>query len=140
MDISVTYDDTDVAKALESIINHPNQEEFVKLLTPLLCSSFRGSTYFFKLLLGVKLPAQIPNGRLCKIHIDNVGYGLNKKELLLSDLVDEDGNLIVKIKEFRGHHDYASYNIEYTDIMSDGTRKVCTSAVNQDNLMLIEEI
>lgn len=140
MDISVTYQDTDVAKALESIINHPNQEEFVKLLTPLLCSTSRGSTHFFKLMLGVKLPAQIPKGRLCKIHVDNAGYGLNKKELLSSDLVDEDGNLIVKIKEFRGHHDYASYNIEYTDIMNDGTRRLATSAVNQDNLMLIEEI
>jgi len=39
MRISVNYDDTDVAKAFSKIIKDSNAEEFVKLLTPMICSS-----------------------------------------------------------------------------------------------------
>ena len=59
MQISVTYEDTDVAKALMSIIKHENKEEFVKLLTPMVCSSSIGCELFFKLMLGNKLPLVI---------------------------------------------------------------------------------
>lgn len=51
MRISVTYDETDVAKALEKIIKDPNAAEFVKLLTPMLCQSSNASTWFLNLCL-----------------------------------------------------------------------------------------
>jgi hypothetical protein len=47
MKISVTYDDTDVAKALSKIIKDPNAEEFVKLLTPMICGSSQTCDHFF---------------------------------------------------------------------------------------------
>ena len=78
MKISVTYDDTDVAKALSKIIKDPNSEEFVKLLTPMICTSQQGTEHFFKLMLGNKLPEPIPIGTLCKVSI-KIGLLLKKR-------------------------------------------------------------
>ena len=49
MKVSVNYEDTDVATALAKIIKDPNSAEFVKLLTPMLCSSSEAIQHFFKL-------------------------------------------------------------------------------------------
>lgn len=118
MNVSVTYEDSDVAKALDLIIKHPNKDEFVKLLTPMLCSSHPASEYFFKLLLGNLLPEVIPNGTLCKIEVNQLGYGSNK-EALAEQFADEDNKVVVTVKEFRGYHEYSQYQIEYTNILDD---------------------
>jgi hypothetical protein len=81
MRISVTYDDTDVAKAFSKIIKDPNAEEFVKLLTPMICTSQQGTEHFFKLMLGNKLPDLIPDGTLCKVPVASLGYGSNKEAI-----------------------------------------------------------
>jgi hypothetical protein len=138
MRISVTYDDSDVAKALSKIIKDPNAEEFVKLLTPMICTSPNASEYFFKLMLGTKLPDLIPDGTLCKVSVANLGYGSNK-EAIKEKFADEDGNVVVTVKEFRGFHEYSQYLIEYTDVLDSGITKKDTTYVQMKDLEVIEE-
>jgi hypothetical protein len=119
MNISVTYDDSDVAHALRKIIKDENKDEFVKLLTPFLCSNNHAITYFFKLMNGSKLPEIIPDGSLCRILVQNLDYNANKSALLKSNLVDDQEKVIVRIKEFRGWHEYSNYTVTYTNIHDD---------------------
>ena len=138
MKVSVNYDDTDVAKALSKIIKDSNAEEFVKLLTPMICSSSQAVDHFFKLMIGNKLPALIPNGTLCKIAVDNLGYGSNK-QAITDKFADQDGRVVVTIKEFRGYHEYSQYSIEFTNVQPDGTTKKDYTYVNLNDLEVIEE-
>jgi hypothetical protein len=138
MRISVTYEDSDVAKALGKIVKDPNAEEFVKLITPMICTSQQATEYFFKLMLGSKLPDVIPNGTLCKLHVNNLGYGSNKIAIR-DQFADEDGKVVVTVKEFRGYHEYSQYHIEYTNISDNGATKKETTYVQQKDLEVIEE-
>jgi hypothetical protein len=138
MRISVTYEDSDVAKALGKIVKDPNAEEFVKLITPMICTSQQATEYFFKLMLGSKLPDIIPDGTLCKLSVNNLGYGSNK-EAIRDQFADEDGKVVVTVKEFRGYHEYSQYHIEYTNISDNGATKKETTYVQQKDLEVIEE-
>jgi hypothetical protein len=141
MNVQVTYDDSDVAHALKKIIKDENKDEFVKLLTPFLCSNNHAITYFFKLMNGSKLPEIIPNGSLCKILVQNLDYNANKRALLESELADDEEKVIVRIKEFRGWHEYSNYMVRYTNINDDLlTRQEETSYVVASALEVIEEI
>jgi len=139
MNISVNYEDSDVAKALESIIKHPNSAEFVKLLTPMLCDSSKGIQHFFKLMISGKLPEVIPNGTLCYMHIDQIGYTSNKNAILESDLCI-DNNIIVSVHTFRGYHEHSTYMVEYTSIKEDGTRSKDFTYTSSEYLTVIDEI
>ena len=139
MRISVSYEDSDVAKALESIIKHPNSKEFVKLLTPMLCSSSEGIQYFFKLMIGNELPKVIPKGTLCYMPINQISYSANKDLIGNSDLCIDD-NIIVSIQDFRGYHEYSAYIVEYTNILDDGTRKKEITYTSVEYLTVIDEI
>ena len=139
MNISVNYEDSDVAKALESIIKHPNGAEFVKLLTPMLCSSSQAIQHFFKLMIGSKLQEVIPDGTLCYMPINQMSYSSNKDLIGNSDLCIDD-NIIVSIQGFRGYHEYSTYMVEYTNILEDGTRKKDITYVSAEYLTVIDEI
>jgi hypothetical protein len=138
MKISVTYEDSDVAKALGTIINHSNKDEFLKLLTPILCGSSDATNYFFKLLIGDTLPEVIPNGTLCKIKVDRLGYSSNKDEIRKKFADDED-KVLVTVKEFRGYHEYSQYHIEYGNVLSDSIVEKDTTYVSAKELEVIEE-
>ena len=139
MNVSVTYDDSDVATALDSIMDHHNTKEFVKLLTPMLCQSSQATTLFFKLMLGNKLPDIIPVGTLCKTHVNNLGYG-SYKENIKNKYGDKDGNVIVRVGEFKGYHDYSNYVIHYTNVNDNGSEKKDYTHVQADALEIIEEL
>ena len=139
MRISVNYEDSDVAKALESIIKHPNSAEFVKLITPMLCGSSEGIQHFFKLMIGSKLPEVILNGRLCYMPIEQIGYSANHEIIKNSDLC-VDGNIVVMIMDFRGYHEYSAYTVEYTNILPDGSRKKDITYTSIQFLTLIDEL
>jgi hypothetical protein len=138
MRISVTYEDSDVAKALSKIIKDPNAKEFIKLLTPMICTSQQGSEHFFKLMLGNELPDIIPTGTLCKIHINQLGYGSNK-QAIKEQFADDDENIVVTVKEFRGYHEYSQYHIEYNNILEDGSLRKDSTYVQRKELEIIEE-
>jgi hypothetical protein len=138
MRVTVNYEDTDVAKALSKIIKDSNAEEFVKLLTPILCNSSYGVEHFFKLMIGNKLPDIIPIGTLCKMDVLNVGYGMDK-ELTKQKFADQDDKIVVTIKEFRGYHEYSPYIVEYTGVVGTGTTKLDTVYLREDQLEVIEE-
>jgi hypothetical protein len=138
MKISVNYEDTDVAKALGKIIKDSNSEEFIKLLTPMICSSQQATEYFFKLMLGNDLPDIIPNGTLCKIKVDRLGYASNKDEIRKKFADDED-KVVVTVKEFRGYHEYSQYHIEYLNVLSDSIEEKEITYVNAKELEVIEE-
>ena len=138
MKISVNYDDTDVAKALSKIIKDPNAEEFVKLLTPMICSSSHACDHFFKLMLGSKLPDVIPNGTLCKVNVANLGYGVNR-DAIKEKFADDDDKVVVTVREFRGYHEYSEYHIEYTNVLDSGATKKDSTYVQARDLEVIEE-
>jgi hypothetical protein len=138
MNISVTYEDSDVAKALGKIIKDPNAEEFVKLLSPMICTSQHGTEHFFKLMIGNKLPDIIPSGTLCKMSISNVGYGVDK-ELTRQEFADADDKIIVTVREFRGYHEWSPYVVEYVAAIGNGTNKRDTTYIRGTELEVIEE-
>ena len=138
MKINVNYDDTDVAKAFSKIIKDSNAEEFVKLLTPMICSSHHASEYFFKLMLGNKLPDVIPNGTLCKIAVNQLGYG-SHKDGIRKKFADENDKVVVTVKEFRGFHEYSEYHIEYNDVLDSGAIKKDSTYVQAKDLEIMEE-
>lgn len=139
MRISVDYNDSDVAKVLSELIKHKNKDEFIKLLTPYLSADSKVTQHIFKLLIdGNKLPEVIPNGSLCKIHVDNLGYGSNR-EAIKDTLADSDNTVIVTIKRFIGYHGYSHYEIEYTNVMLDGTTSIESCGVGMNELELVEE-
>lgn len=138
MKISVNYDDTDVAKALSKIIKDSNSEEFIKLLTPMICGSSQTCDHFFKLMLGNKLPNVIPNGTLCKVNVANLGYGVNR-DAIKEKFADDDDKVVVTIKEFRGYHEYSEYHIEYTNVLDNGATKKDSTYVQAKDLEVIEE-
>jgi len=138
MRVSVTYEDSDVAKALSKIIKDTNQEEFVKLLTPMICTSQHATEHFFKLMLGNSLPEIIPNGTLCKIKVDSLGYSSNK-DLIREKFADTNDKVVVTIKEFRGYHEYSQYHIEYQNVLPAGSLKTESTYVSVKELEVIEE-
>jgi hypothetical protein len=138
MKISVTYDDTDVAKALSKIIKDQNSEEFVKLLTPMLCNNSQGVDHFFKLMIGNKLPDIIPNGTLCKMYYGNLGYGVDK-EATKEKFADQDENVTVTVKEFRGYHEFSPYNVECMVVTTAGLTRLDITYVQAKDLEVIEE-
>jgi len=138
MKISVTYEDTDVAKALSKIIKDSNSEEFIKLFTPMICNSQQATEHLFKLMIGNKLPDLIPVGSLCKLSADNLGYGSNKKAIK-EKFGDADGKVVVTVKEFRGYHEYSQYHVEYTNVLPDGTTKKDSTYVQNYELEIVEE-
>lgn len=139
MKISVSYEDSDVAKALESMIKHPNSAEFVKLITPMLCNSSEAIQHFFKLMIGNKLPEIVPNGTLCYMDVDKLSYGSNTELIKESELCI-DGNVVVSIFNFRGYHEYSPYIVEYTNILPNGDRKKDTTYTSIQHLTIIDEI
>jgi len=138
MNISVTYDETDVAKALGKIIKDPNAEEFVKLFTPIICGSSQTVDHFFKLMLGNKLPDTIPDGTLCRMPVNSIGYGMDKA-LTREKYADSDGCIIVTVKDFRGYHEYSQYHVEYTGIDDKGNVKKDTAYVRATEIEVIED-
>jgi hypothetical protein len=139
MNISVNYDDTDVAKALSKIIKDPNSEEFVKLITPMICSSAQACNQFFKLMLGNKLPDVMPVGTLCKLEVSQLGYGSNKDEIR-AKYADADDKIVVKVKEFRGYHEYSDYEVTYNNIKPNGDINIESTYTSTRQLDIIEEI
>lgn len=140
MNISVTYEDSDVAKVLNSMIKHPNKDEFVKLLTPLICGSSQAVHHLFKLSIGNNLPKIIPSGTLCYIPLKALStWGMDKNKMLASDLVNSDGNLICKIDEFRGYHEYSPYKIKHKVINDQGVEIETDTYTSEQYLEIIEE-
>jgi hypothetical protein len=141
MNVQVTYEESDVAIALNSIMEHHNAKEFVKLLTPLLCQNSQATTWFFKLILGNKLPEVIPNGTLCRISVQDLDYNANKSALLRSNLVDDQDRVVARVKEFRGWHEHSNYVISYSNWHHDNDRVYEEkSYVQAYTLEVIEEL
>lgn len=121
--ITVAFGESDVDRLLNKIINDPNKEDLIKLLSPMICESHRGSEWFIKLMTGLTLPNVFPNGTLCYIHVKNLGYSANRDAIAESDLPTIDGKILCKVKAFRGYHNYNTYDIEFTNISTDNLKK-----------------
>jgi hypothetical protein len=116
MKISVQYDETDVHALLKQLITHENAEQFINLLTPLICESHKAGDWLFKLHLGKSLPPVLPINTLCYIGLANLAYSANKKGIEEQGLMNPDGFVICKIVEFKGFHGYNEYYVSYTDV------------------------
>ena len=138
MKISVSYEESDVARALSKIITHSNKEEFIKLFTPIVCSNNTTVDYFFKLMIDGTLPEVIPAGTLCRMKIDYLGYGSNK-DGIRQKFPDPDDKVVVTVIEFRGYHEYCPYHIHYCNVLPDGSNSQESTWVSIKHLEIIEE-
>lgn len=138
MNISVSYDETDIGKLLSQMIVHPNAEEIVKLLTYQVGSSYFACNHLFKLHLGNKLYEPIPNGTLCYINYTYLSYTANVAEMRDNGLINDDGLVIVKVMDFRGYHENSNYTISFENV-SNGKREAGTSYCHHDHLTIFEE-
>jgi hypothetical protein len=146
MDIRIKITDTDINLLLNTILaDSSNKDEMIKLLSYFICSNHTVSEELISIHLGNKLPKIIPNGSLCKLLVQNLGFDSNKTAILQSDLVDEEGYIIVKVKEFRGYHEYSEYIVEYTDIRAatatmEENRYLCQAWISAIDLIVIKDI
>lgn len=139
MQISVTYGDSELAKVLETIIDHPNKAEFVKLLTPMICGSSSAAQYFFKALIGSKLPDVYTPGTVCKMPVRCLSSDFNR-EKVREKYADSNDMVLVTIKEFRGFHEWTDYIVESLNIVDNtGRTKMTQSYVKTHDLELVEE-
>lgn len=139
MEVYVKYDDSDVAKLLRTIISDPNKEEYIKLFTPFLCINAVACQHLFKIAVGNKLPKILDNGTICRIKVDDLGYHANKDYIKNSNLVDENNEVVVVVKKFNGFHDHYTYNIEYNNVLEDGTVIKDTTYAECNTLIEIDE-
>jgi len=137
--IHLEFDETDLYNTLKSMINHPNAEEIVKLLTPFIGTSPDCSKMLFKLILGRKLPDIIPVGTICLTHVNNLSYEINKPKTIESDLSDNNGMIACTIKEFKGFHDWKHYEVESLGLDDKGIQKTFSSYLMADTLEIMEE-
>lgn len=140
MKVSVNLEDTDVYNVLSSMIDHPNKEDYLKLLVPLICESHKAVDWFFRLHLGGKLPKILEEGTLCYVSIDALGYDVNKSMIKQSTYCNEKEQTVCRIKQFRGYHNYGTYTIVFTDFTASGEEHERTTAVEAEALEPIEEI
>ena len=139
MKIQVNFEDTDVYNVLSAMINHPNKEDYLKLLVPLVCDSQRATEWFFRLHMGTKLPEPLQESTLCYLKVNDLPYDANKNELRKSSLVNDQDQIVCRVKQFRGFHSYGNYTIVYTNILSDGSHQETVGAVDGTYLIPIEE-
>ncbi len=140
MSISINFDEIDITKMFESIIQHHNKEELIKLLTPIIYASAEGSKYFIKLMNFGKLPEIIQNGTLCKIDVSYISYGESRELLKNNNLIDIDDNIIVTIDEFRGFHEYSPYCVKYRAVKKNGDFYTEKTYASSDKLSVIDDI
>lgn len=138
MEISVQYDETDIAKLLSQIIVHPNAEEFVKLFTFQLGSYPCATKHLFKLHLGHKLFEPFVKGTLCYLHHQYVSYSANIQAMKNAGVINDDGLVIVQVMDFRGYHENSNYVVTYDNIVN-GKREKGNSWCNHNDLKIIEE-
>lgn len=141
MKIHVEYNDTDIAKLLNKIIKHENKEEFVKLLTPMICQHTTAVNAFFKIYIAESekiLPEIYPKGTIVKINPDNLGYGANR-DAVAEKYADEDGLVAITIQEFRGYHEHSNYKIEFMNVDHKGNSTQDTTFVSLKDIVPIEE-
>ena len=95
MRTSINLEETDIKNMLDQVINHPNKEDIVMILTSLVCDSSLGVEWFTKCFIGTKLPEVYPNGTIVKINITEMDYETDNYRL------DPDNNEIVGWDEIR---------------------------------------
>jgi hypothetical protein len=137
--IHLEFDETDLYNTLKSMINHPNAEEIVKLLTPFIGTSPDCSKMLFKLILGRKLPDTIPVGTICLTHVNNLSYEIDKTLTKNSTLCDNNGMIACTIKEFRGFHDWRHYEVASQGLDNVGIEKTFSSYLMCDQIEILEE-
>jgi hypothetical protein len=139
MNISVQFEDSDLHRILSDMIVHPNKEEYLKLLVPILCESHKASDWFFRLHMGKTLPKVLTKGTLCYIGVKHLGYSASKDEIRKSDFCNDQDQVVCKIEDYRGIHSYSNYTISFTDFDPAGNPVKATCTVSEDELIEIEE-
>lgn len=135
--ISVNYVDSDVAVLLRKLINDDNSEDYVKLLTPLICGNSRVIQHLFKLSIGKKLPEIVPKGTICKININHI-YSGNKKAIK-ERFADAEDKILAVVVDFNGYHDYFDYKIKIQDINENDVAEDLIINVDGEKLEIVEE-
>jgi len=136
--IYVEYEDTEIAKSLETIIKSPYKKDFVKLLTPMLCTNDTALKAFTKIFTGNSLKDPIPNNTTAYIKLDSFGWGVDVDEIKDTNLVKEDNTVLVTINKFCGYHTPFKYEITYPCKKGD-EHCTKTTTVKEEDLIIFKE-
>ncbi len=61
------------------------------------------------------------------------------KRLVQKKYADADDNIIVRVHQFRGYHEYANYEILYNNVNTDDSVTEEKTFVSFDNITVVEE-
>ena len=136
--IFVEYKDTEIAKSLESIIKSPYKDDFVKLLTPMLCTSEPALKLFTKIFTGNGLEEPIPNNTSVYINIDKLGWGVDVDDVKNTGRVRKDNTILASISKFCGYHTPFQYEISFYCKKGDELEKKLTTVKGEDLIIYKE--
>ena len=138
--IQLELTETDLYNALKGIIKHTNADEIAKFLSNHIGYSSEASNIFFKTYLGDIAPTVLPEGTLIKVSPVGITYKVRQELMKEHGLLDENGNCIAVIKEFRGFHDSTTYYVKFTNVDENGNKYEESGFISyKDILAVIEE-
>lgn len=134
----IEFDETDVARILKKIICGDNRDEMVRLMTPIICDEPYAVELLAKLFIGHTLPKVIPNGSLCRVKYDDLGYVSQSKIVLFKDNCDNE-QLIGIVDGFKGYH-RDLYKVVFKLKDSNGNITEEYMHVRSENIEVIKEL
>ena len=138
--IQLELDETDLYKAVRSIIDHANADEITKFLVHCLGASHDTANIFFKTYLGSPAPRVLLPGEMIKVLPKSITWKAQADQMRKHNLVDALGCCTAVIKEFRGFHDSSTYYVSFANVNDDD--EVFTDVVwisYKDVIEVIEE-
>ena len=138
--IQLEINETDLYNAIRGIINHANADEISKFLSSAIGYSPTASSIFFKTYLGDIAPTVLPEGSMIKVKATGLSWKVNVSDMKKKNIVDEVGNCIAIIKEFRGFHESHNYYVSFTNVNDEGNTFEDTAFISyKDIIEVIEE-
>ena len=114
--IQLELDETDLHKAVRSIIDHNNADEITKFLVHCIGASHDTANIFFKTYLGAPAPRVLLPGEMIKVLPKSITWKTQEEEMRKHDLIDKSGYCTAVIKEFRGFHDSSTYYVSFANV------------------------
>lgn len=139
MRTSINLEETDIKNMLDQVINHPNKEDIVMILTSLVCDSSLGVEWFTKCFIGTKLPEVYPNGTIVKINITEMDYETDKEATIKSHFNIGNNQVIGTIESFRGFNTYSPYQVKCKFINKTGVETEATQYLAYGAVERVEE-
>lgn len=142
MNISVNYEDTEIATLLKSVIKHPNDTEIIKLLSSAICNNHRLAELFIKCTtVDYKLPGIYEKGTIVKVPIDEISYSKSSRDVVKNSRLNIGNDMMyATIEAFRGYDQYSEYSINHEWLDGSGEVIKETNFIQGKYIILLDDI